>query len=69
MTRALREFIAANAYWLTVIRVPTHAPGLNATEGLWPLIKRDIGNSPAPTSARSPAQSAEVSRACSTDHM
>jgi transposase len=44
LTRQLREFIAANADWLTVVQLPTHAPDLNPTEGIWSLVKRDIGN-------------------------
>jgi transposase len=44
LTRPLREFIAANADWLTVFQLPTYAPDLNATEGIWSLVKRDIGN-------------------------
>ncbi|MDX5569539.1 transposase [Streptomyces sp. ID05-04B] len=40
----MREFIDANAEWLTVVQLPTHAPDLNPTEGMWSLVKRDIGN-------------------------
>jgi transposase len=43
LTRQLREFIAANAEWLTVVQLPTYAPDLNPTEGIWSLVKRDIG--------------------------
>ncbi len=38
------EFIAANAEWLTVFPWPTHAPDLNPQEGIWSVVKRDIGN-------------------------
>ncbi|MFF3639342.1 transposase, partial [Streptomyces sp. NPDC002250] len=30
--------------WLTVFQLPTYAPDLNPTEGIWSLVKRDIGN-------------------------
>ncbi|MER5537683.1 transposase [Streptomyces mirabilis] len=44
LTAPLREFIAANADWLAVFQLPTHAPDLNPQEGVWSLVKRDIGN-------------------------
>ncbi|WP_306432514.1 transposase [Streptomyces sp. A1136] len=44
LTKPLREFIDANAEWLTVVQLPTYAPDLNPTEGVWSLVKRDIGN-------------------------
>lgn len=44
LTKPLREFIDANAEWLTVVQLPTCAPDLNPTEGVWSLVKRDIGN-------------------------
>ncbi|MFI8346896.1 IS630 family transposase [Streptomyces sp. NPDC085596] len=34
----------ANAEWLTVFQLPVYAPNLNPTEGIWSLVKRDIGN-------------------------
>ena len=40
----MREFIDANAEWLTVFQLPTYAPDLNPNEGVWSLVKRDIGN-------------------------
>jgi len=40
----LREFIAASADWLTVVQLPTYAPDLNPTKGIWSLVKPDIGN-------------------------
>ena len=43
----MREFIAANAAWLTVVQLPTYAPDLNPTEGICSLAKQDIGNLPA----------------------
>ncbi|MEU7005416.1 transposase [Streptomyces sp. NPDC046332] len=39
-----REFIEANAEWLTVFQLPTYAQDLNPQEGIWSLVKRDIGN-------------------------
>ncbi|MFF8026195.1 transposase [Streptomyces sp. NPDC007896] len=44
LTKPLREFIDANAQWLAVVQLPTYAPDLNPTEGVWSLVKRDIGN-------------------------
>ncbi len=44
LTNPLREFIAANADWLTVFQLPTYAPDLNPQEGIWSLVKRDLGN-------------------------
>ncbi|SEG90563.1 DDE superfamily endonuclease [Actinacidiphila yanglinensis] len=44
LTRPLREFIEANADWLSVVQLPTYAPDLNPTEGVWSLVKWDIGN-------------------------
>ncbi|MEU0395738.1 transposase [Streptomyces sp. NPDC006208] len=44
LTRPLREFTAANSDWLTVFQLPTYAPDLNPQEGVWSLVKRDIGN-------------------------
>jgi transposase len=44
LTKPLREFVEANADWLTVFQLPTYAPDLNPQEGIWSLVKRDIGN-------------------------
>ena len=44
LTAGMREFIAANAEWLTVFELPTCAPDLNPQEGVWSLVKRDVGN-------------------------
>ncbi|MFE4922322.1 transposase [Streptomyces sp. NPDC056661] len=44
LTTGMKDFIAANADWLTVFQLPTYAPDLNPTEGIWSLVKRDIGN-------------------------
>lgn len=40
----LREFFEANTAWLTAFPLPTYAPDLNPQEGVWSLVKRDIGN-------------------------
>jgi hypothetical protein len=40
----LREFFEANADWLTVFQLPTYAPDINPQEGIWSLVKRDIGH-------------------------
>jgi hypothetical protein len=44
LTAGIREFIDADAEWLTVFQLPTYAPDLNPQEGVWSLVKRDIGN-------------------------
>ncbi|CAK7286821.1 DDE_3 domain-containing protein [Streptomyces misionensis JCM 4497] len=44
LTTGMREFIDANAEWLTVFQLPIYAPDLDLTEGVWSLVKRDIGN-------------------------
>lgn len=40
----LKAFFEASADWLTVFQLPTYAPDLNPQEGVWSLVKRDIGN-------------------------
>jgi transposase len=40
----MKEFIDANAEWLTVFQLPSYAPDLNPTESIWALVKRDLGN-------------------------
>jgi len=42
----LREFFEANTGWLTMFQLPTYAPDLNPNpqEGIWSLVKREIGN-------------------------
>ncbi|MFH8520689.1 transposase [Streptomyces gelaticus] len=44
LTAGMKEFFAANAEWLTVFQLPAYAPDLNPTEGVWALVKRDLGN-------------------------
>ena len=41
---AMRRFCEAHAAWLTVVQLPAYAPELNATEGVWAHVKRDLGN-------------------------
>ena len=40
----LRELFEANTAWLTVFQLPTYAPDPIPQGGIWPLVKRDIGN-------------------------
>ncbi|MFJ4415125.1 transposase [Streptomyces sp. NPDC088925] len=40
----MRQFIADHATWLTVFQLPSYSPDLNPQEGIWSLVKRDIGN-------------------------
>ncbi|MFJ1561365.1 transposase [Streptomyces mirabilis] len=50
LTAPLREFIAANADWLTVFPLPTNAPDLNPQEGVWsPWSSATSATSPPPT--------------------
>ncbi|MFC5785172.1 transposase [Streptomyces aureus] len=44
LTAGMREFIDANADWLNVFQLPAYAPDLNPQEGIWSLVKRDVGN-------------------------
>ncbi|MFE5192068.1 transposase [Streptomyces sp. NPDC056628] len=44
LTAGMRAFIETNAEWLTVFHLPTYAPDLNPQEGIWSLVKREIGN-------------------------
>ncbi|MFF4139656.1 transposase [Streptomyces mirabilis] len=52
LTAGIRKFIDANAEWLTVFQLPTYAPDLNPQEGIWSLVKRDIGNLAAASTIR-----------------
>ncbi|MFB7443027.1 transposase [Streptomyces mirabilis] len=54
LTAGMREFIAANAAWLTVFQLPAYAPDLNPQEGVWSLSSAASAISPRPTSVRSP---------------
>jgi DDE superfamily endonuclease len=40
----MRRFCDAHSDWLTVVQLPAYAPELNATEGVWAHVKRDLGN-------------------------
>ncbi|MFH8624530.1 transposase [Streptomyces vietnamensis] len=44
LTKPLLAFIEANSHWLTVFQLPAYAPDLNPQEGIWSLVKRDLGN-------------------------
>ncbi|WP_457756420.1 IS630 family transposase [Streptomyces mirabilis] len=44
LTADLREFFAANTDWLTVFQLPVYAPDLNPQEGVWSMVKHDLGN-------------------------
>jgi transposase len=44
LTVGMREFIDANAEWPTVFQLPAYAPDLNPQEGIWSLVKGDLGN-------------------------
>lgn len=44
LVEPMREFIADHAEWLTVFQLPSYSPDLNPQEGIWSLVKRDIGN-------------------------
>nr|WP_234375797.1 transposase [Streptomyces sp. CB01373] len=35
LTTGMKDFIAANADWLTVFQLPIYAPDLNPQEGIW----------------------------------
>ena len=43
ISAAMRALIQARD-WLTVIRLPSYAPDLNPTEGVWSHLKRSLGN-------------------------
>lgn len=56
LTAGMREFIDANAEWLTVFQLPAYAPDLKPTEGVWSLVTRDLGNLAAADLAHSSGQ-------------
>jgi Winged helix-turn helix/DDE superfamily endonuclease len=43
LSAPIRRFVAAHD-WLTVVQLPSYAPEVNPTEGLWSQIERGIGN-------------------------
>jgi transposase len=49
LTKPLWKLIDANATWLTMFQLPTYAPDLNPQDGIWALVKRDVGSLPHPT--------------------
>lgn len=55
LTAGMREFIDANAEWLTVFQLPTYAPDLNPQEGCGRWSSVTSATLPRPTSSRSPA--------------
>ena len=44
LTGELTEFIVENKEWLRVFHLPSYAPELNPTEGVWSLVKRSLAN-------------------------
>ncbi|MFG2810322.1 hypothetical protein ACGFYB_32750 [Streptomyces massasporeus] len=44
LTARMKEFIDANAEWLTVLQLPAPAPDLKSTVGIWALVMRDQRN-------------------------
>jgi putative transposase len=44
VSAAMRQFCEAHSDWLTVVQLLAYAPELNATEGVWAHVKRDLGN-------------------------
>lgn len=54
LTAGMREFIAANAAWLTVFHLPTYAPDLNPRRASGRWSSATLATSPQPTWARSP---------------
>ena len=54
LTADLREFFAANTDWLTVFQLPAYTPDLNPREGVWSMVKHDLGNLAAADRGRSP---------------
>ena len=43
-SKKMLAFTAANAGWLTVVRLPAYAPELNPVEGAWSAMKSSLGN-------------------------
>lgn len=43
ISATMRELVAGRD-WLHVIQLPAYAPDLNPTEGVWPHVKRSLGN-------------------------
>jgi transposase len=49
ISATMREFTGAHPAWLTVVRLPGHAPELNPVEGAWANMKNGLGNLAAST--------------------
>jgi hypothetical protein len=43
ISAVMRTFVDTHD-WLTVVQLPAYAPELNPTEGVWPHVKRGLGN-------------------------
>ena len=43
VSASMRRFVAAHD-WLNVVQLPSYAPDLNPTEGVWAHVKHDLGN-------------------------
>ncbi|AQW56471.1 transposase [Streptomyces violaceusniger] len=57
LTAGIREFIAANAHWLTVFQMPAYAPDINRRRASGHWSNAGSGTSPPLTSPRSPRPS------------
>ncbi|MEU9380218.1 transposase [Streptomyces sp. NPDC048279] len=44
LTAGMREWAAANVHLLTIFQLPAYAPDLNPQEGIWSLVKGEVGN-------------------------
>ena len=44
LSAVMRAFCEAHSDWLTVVQLPAYACELNATEGVWAHVTRDLGN-------------------------
>ena len=66
ISAAMRTFIQACSGWLTVVRLPAYAPGLNPVEGAWANMKNGLVTSPPPTWTSSPRSSGTGSSGSST---
>ncbi|MEU9450645.1 transposase [Streptomyces sp. NPDC048277] len=42
--KPLREFCERNSDWLTIVKLPPHAPDLNPVEGVWAHAKKSLAN-------------------------
>jgi transposase len=44
LVQELADFVEENKEWLRVFQLPSYAPELNPTEGVWSLLKQSIAN-------------------------